>query len=100
MLQMLEEADLVSSATQGNKRLYSITEEGRAFLAEHADELDRINAQIDEASQEVSGVALGEEVRALARAIHLRMRRGELSSAQAEKARAILEKTRREIEGL
>ena len=44
MLQMLEEADLVSSETEGNKRLYSITGEGRAYLADHADELERINA--------------------------------------------------------
>ena len=39
MLQMLEEADLVVSETNGNKRLYSITEQGNAYLAEHADEL-------------------------------------------------------------
>src|SRR6187399_2918600 len=32
MLQMLEEADLVTSQPDGNKRLFSITEQGRAYL--------------------------------------------------------------------
>ena len=36
MLQMLEEADLVASQAEGNKRLFSITEQGRAYLAEQA----------------------------------------------------------------
>ena len=48
MLQMLEEADLVVSQADGNKRLFSITEQGRAYLAEQAGELEKINAQIDE----------------------------------------------------
>ncbi|NGN39438.1 PadR family transcriptional regulator [Mesorhizobium sp. CGMCC 1.15528] len=100
MLQMLEEADLVISETNGNKRLYSITEQGKAYLAEHAAELDKINAQLDEASAEVNGVALGDEVRALAQAIFGRLRGGELSAGQAEKALEILRKARLDLEGL
>src|SRR5690606_15568952 len=38
MLQMLEEADLVVSEANGNKRRFSITEQGRAYLDEHAEE--------------------------------------------------------------
>jgi len=100
MLQMLEEADLVSSATEANKRLFSITEEGRAYLAEHAAELGRINAQIEEASSRMGGVALGEELHALRFAIHTRLRGGSFSTGQAEKAREILRKARQEIEDL
>lgn len=100
MLQMLEEADLVSSAADGNKRLYSITEDGRAYLDRHAAELDRINAQIDEASDAVGGVALGDEVRALRWAVYTRLRSGSLSGKQAEKAREILKQARRDIEDL
>ena len=33
MLQMLEEADLVVSEADGNKRRYAITEQGKAYLA-------------------------------------------------------------------
>ncbi|RFC68305.1 MULTISPECIES: PadR family transcriptional regulator [Mesorhizobium] len=100
MLQMLEEADLVRSDAEGNKRLYSITDEGRAFLAEHAEELARINAQIDEASADVSGVALGEEMRALKWSLFGRMREGSLDTAKAGKALEILRRARKEIDEL
>ena len=100
MLQMLEEADLVASQAEGNKRLFSITEQGRAYLAEQAGELEKINAQIDESSAEVGNVALGDEVRSLIKAVYVRLRGGSLSAAQAEKAREILKKARRDLEDL
>jgi DNA-binding PadR family transcriptional regulator len=100
MLQMMEETDLIVSDASGNKRRYSITEEGRAYLAEHAAELAKINAQIDEASAEVGGASLGEEVKALNFALFNRWRSGTLTGAQAEKAREILKKARRDLEDL
>jgi DNA-binding PadR family transcriptional regulator len=100
MLQMMEEADLIVSDAEGNKRRYSITEEGRAYLAEHAEELAKINAQIDEASAKTSGVSLGDEIRALTFALFSRLRSGSLTAAQAEKAREILKKARRDLEDL
>ena len=100
MLQMLEEADLVASRADGNKRLFSITDQGRAYLAEQAADLDMINAQIDETSTEVGGVALGDEVRALRWAVYSRLRSGSLTAAQAQKAREILKKARRDLEDL
>jgi DNA-binding PadR family transcriptional regulator len=100
MLQMMEEADLVTSTTTGNKRLFSITEQGRAFLAENAAELEKINAQMAQASTETSGVALGDEVRALRWAVYSRLRSGALSAEQAAEAREILKRARREIEDL
>jgi DNA-binding PadR family transcriptional regulator len=100
MLQMMEEADLIVSDAEGNKRRYSITEQGRAYLAEHAEELAKINAQIDEASAETSGVSLADEVRALTFALFSRLRSGSLTAKQAEKAREILKKARRDLEDL
>jgi len=100
MLQMMEEADLIVSDAVGNKRRYSITEQGKAYLAEHAEELARINAQIDEVSAETSGVSLGDEMRALTFALFSRLRSGSLSGAQAEKAGEILKKARRDLEDL
>jgi DNA-binding PadR family transcriptional regulator len=97
MLQMLEEADLVASEANGNKRLYSITEQGRAFLAEHAAELEQINAQIDDASSDASDAALGDEARALIRQLYGRMRDGSLSGEQARQAAEILRKARRDL---
>jgi DNA-binding PadR family transcriptional regulator len=100
MLQMLEEADLVSSTTTGNKRLYTITGEGRAYLEENKAELDKINAQLDEASEEISGVALGAEMRALRWTVFSGLRSGSLTAEQAEKAREILRKARRDLDDL
>lgn len=100
MLQMLEEADLVVSEANGNKRRYAITEQGQAYLAEHAAELARINAQIDEASEDAGAVSLGDEVRGVAKAVFVRVRRGTLDAAQARTVRDILKKARREIEDL
>lgn len=100
MLQMLEEADLVSSAAEGNKRLFSITGQGRAYLDENGAELERINAQIGHAAGRMGGVALGDEFRALAFTVKSRLRRGGWNPQQAEKARDILRKARRELEDL
>ena len=100
MLQMLEEADLVASEANGNKRRYSITEQGQAYLAEQAEELAKINAQIAESSAETSSASLGDEIKALTFALFSRLRSGALSGAQAEKARDILKKARRELEDL
>lgn len=100
MLQMLEEADLVVSQADGNKRLFTITDAGRAYLAENAAELDRINAQIAQVAGRMGGVALGEELRSLRWMIHQRLRGGGWSPEQAEKARDILRKARAELDGL
>jgi DNA-binding PadR family transcriptional regulator len=100
MLQMLEETDLVVSAADGNKRLYSITEQGKAYLQENAEELSRINAQIDEVSAEDGEISLGEEVREVVKAVFMRLRRGQFTPEQARKVRDLLRKMRRDIEDL
>lgn len=100
MLQMLEEADLVSSQTSGNKRLYSITPEGQAYLDENKADLDRINAQLDEASGHIKGAVVGEELRGLRDLLMRRLRGGEMDPETAGKAVDILKKARADIEGL
>ncbi len=97
MLQMLEEADLVVSEAQGNKKLYSITDQGRAFLAENQGELDRLNEQLAEASERVSGAAIGDEARDLMRDLFGRVRDGSMSPEQAKKAVEILRRARDEL---
>ncbi|MBS3649578.1 PadR family transcriptional regulator [Pseudaminobacter sp. 19-2017] len=99
MLQMMEEADLVVSQADGNKRLYSITDQGRTYLKENAEDLARINAQIDEVAQG-EDISLGEEVREVAKSVYMRLRRGQFTREQARKARDILKRARRDIEDL
>lgn len=100
MLQMLEEADLVSSRMEGAKKLFSISQDGQAYLEENRADLDRINAQIDEASEEIQGVSLGAEFRALRKTLFRQVRSGGLSAAQAQQALEILKKARGDIEAL
>ncbi|MCT7375259.1 PadR family transcriptional regulator [Chelativorans salis] len=100
MLQMLEEADLVSSETEGNKRLFTITKQGRAFLDQHKDELERINAQLDEVSADMQGIALGEAFTSLRHTLFQKVRSGEMSTEQAKKALEILKKARDELNDL
>ncbi len=100
MLQMLEEADLVTSTTTGNKRLYSITATGETWLAENRAELDKINAQLDEASSDVGQAAIAEEVQALRFSIFRRLRQGTLTKEQAAKARDALRIAREAIDAL
>ena len=100
MLQMLEEADLVSSETSGNKRLFSITEAGRAYLRENEADLQRINEQMEEASGRAGMASLGRELKELTRSLFGRLREGSLGAEQAEKARAILAKARQDLDAL
>lgn len=100
MLQMLEEADLVASQQSGNKRLYAITDEGRAYLEANAGEREAIVAQIAQVSERMGGVAIGDELRSLRQLVHTRMRTGGWSADQVERARAILRKARAELDGL
>lgn len=100
MLQMLEEADLVVSETEGNKRLFSITDAGRAYLEDNATELERINAQISHVVGKMGGAAVGDELRALRWMIHSKLRGGEWSAEQVNRARDILKQALGDIEAL
>ena len=100
MLQMLEEADLVTSVAEGNKRLYTITEVGRTYLGENAVDLGRIQAQLDEASGDIRHSALGEEVMALRMTVFRRLRHGSLTPDQADEARKILRAARDALDRL
>ena len=100
MLQMLEEADLVTSEKDGNKRLFSISEDGKAYLAENAAELDRINGQMSEFAGRAGSAAVIEEMRAIRFLVKSRLRGEDWDSTQVEAVRAILAKAREEIDGL
>ena len=51
ILQTLAEAGLVTSEMHGRQRLFAVSDEGRAYLAEQRAELAAINAQLAEASR-------------------------------------------------
>ena len=100
MLQMLEEADLVSSVTTGNKRLYAITDAGRAYLDGNRTELNTINAQLDQASGDIRESAIGEEIRSLRHVLFAKVRGGSLTAEQADRLKTLLQRVRADIEAL
>ena len=99
-LALLEDLGFVASATtEGTKRQYTVTATGTAHLAENQSTIDAIFARIDEAG---SGPETGPRVlRAMANlrfALRLRLGRGAVDVAAADKIAAILDTAAGEIE--
>jgi DNA-binding PadR family transcriptional regulator len=100
-LTYLEETGLVTSEAQATKKLYSITEEGRAALEENAGALQTIRARIEETRGRLGGVFAPEMMRAmenLRTAIQVRMNKGEISSESLSAITAALDRAAGEIE--
>lgn len=100
MLRMLAEAGLIQSTSWGSKRQFEVTAEGRAYLAEHAAELEKINEQIANSAEPMGEFAVGDAVKAFVQALFAKMRQGGLNAEQAEKLKTILQKAGEEIERL
>ena len=95
-LQQLEDEALIRAETAGDdrRRMYTLTEEGRAYVEEHADELraswDAVTGSVDAAD-----VQLWETVRQVAVAVTQVAQAG--SAAQVAQAAKILTDTRRAL---
>ena len=95
-LQQLEDEALIRAETAGDdrRRMYTLTEEGRAYVEEHADELraswDAVTGSVDAAD-----VQLWETVRQVAVAVTQVAQAG--SAAQVQQAAKILADTRRAL---
>jgi len=100
ILRMLEEAGLVSSQSHGPKRLFTITERGRAYLEEQSEELRNIRAQVEAAAAPIGEAGVGEAIQALRAMLFEKMRQGGFDEAQAKQLREILLETRERIEKL
>ena len=93
-LTLLEELDHVrAAATDGARKLFEITDQGRAFLEENRATLDGVMARMGLAARAMSGRAWPESVH---QAMHtlkhaLLLRPNEWSEAEAERVRQIIE---------
>jgi len=101
-LTMLEEQDYISAeATEGSKRLYAITEAGKAFLQENAAQVEGILARINLAAAAFSRHMAPDEVheawKTLRQAIN--MKRTPWTKEETERVVAILDKAARDIFG-
>jgi DNA-binding PadR family transcriptional regulator len=93
-LQQLEDEGLISPEGEGRRRMYSLTEEGRAYAEAHADELrgswDAAAGMADDAVLE-----LGDMIRQVMMAVMEVRRAG--SASQLAEARRVLVETRRSM---
>jgi DNA-binding PadR family transcriptional regulator len=101
-LTLLEEQDyLLAEAQSGTKKLYQITDAGRAHLDENRVALGGIQSRMDLAAQAFSAhstpEAVREAVRTLKQALH--MRPGPWTAEEAERVRKLIEATARQIVG-
>jgi DNA-binding PadR family transcriptional regulator len=104
-LQQLEDEGMVTSDTAAGKRTYSLTEIGKAELQREADSITKIWQRAQQAGD--WGPWMGPEgfevARPAAEVMKTALRaatRGSHDSAKISKIREILERTKREIEGL
>ena len=93
--EVLEEA---WTPQRGPRRLFTVTEAGRAYLRDQRAELEKINAQVEAAAAPIGESGVGEAIRALRAALFDKMRQGGLSEDRARKLTGLLMKARDEIE--
>ncbi len=89
------------SETEGGRKLYTITEEGRAHLAENQAMVDAIFARLDRESASASGSRSPQVLRAVENmkmALRLRLSRGPLTDAEAQAIADALDAATRAIE--
>jgi len=101
-LTMLEELGYATVETsEGGKKKYTITEEGRAFLEANKPQVDSIFGRMSEAGR-TYGHGMSEDVaRAIGKlrgAIMTRLKRGNLDAEQAKKLAALIDRAADEIE--
>ena len=100
ILAQLAEAGFVVAQTQGTRKLFTLTDAGRAYLESQRPEFDAIKAQLDETAAPIGQSSLGEALSSFRGAWFAKIRNGALSGPQAERLSEILARAQREIESL
>jgi DNA-binding PadR family transcriptional regulator len=100
-LTMLEDLGYTAVSAEGNKKLYTITPEGQAFLDENKAQVEAVFARLNEAGRVFGGGRAPEIRRAihnLRTALAMRIQKGGLSQEQVQAIAAVLDRTAGEIE--
>jgi DNA-binding PadR family transcriptional regulator len=100
-LTMLEDLGYTAVAAEGNKKLYTITSEGQAFLAENQAQVDAVFGRLKEAGRTFGGGRAPEIKRAvhnLRLALATRLGRGALTQEQILAVTAVLDRAAADIE--
>ena len=100
-LTFLEETGLIDSEAEGKKKLYNITDDGKAALAENAESIAALRGRIDQIKARFGGAPAPELSRAMGNlrsAIQIRMSKGELSPEALATITAAIDRAAGEIE--
>ena len=100
-LAMLEDQGYVTVAAEGGKKLYAITDDGKAFLDANRQMLDALSARMSETAHKERAGAAPQVVRAMENlklALRLRMSAGEMSEAQIDAIAAAIDAAARAVE--
>jgi DNA-binding PadR family transcriptional regulator len=100
-LQLLEDMGCVSSAEQDGKKTYAITEQGKGFLTERKENIDKIKEHMNEFWTPGTRGEVGEiidELRGLGRSLHGRIHR--LDRQKLVGIKEVVAKARHDIEAI
>jgi DNA-binding PadR family transcriptional regulator len=100
-LTLLEEEGLAASSTEGNKKLYTATEQGKEFLKTNAATVKAIFGRMEQARKVFGRGRAPQIARALMNlkfALKMRVRRGDLSAEQLSKIAEALDAAARAID--
>ena len=101
-LTMLEEQGYVTvEAAEGSKKLYAVTDEGRAYLETNQGAVQALLQRMEQASREADSGPAPQIIRAMENlklALNLRLGADDLSDEQVQTVAAILDKAAAEIE--
>jgi DNA-binding PadR family transcriptional regulator len=100
-LQMLEDQGCVISDQQEGKRVYRITDEGRALLAKHGDRVSEFTDRFSDFTDRFSTGGMGDLTRSFVRLAQVSFERATRKAADPEalgKLQEILERATREVE--
>ena len=102
-LQLLEEMELVECTRDGSRKVFSLTDAGRAELDEHREELEQSWARLGGDfgwTEAFDFHALGMRVRRTMRAIRIGVRRGRIGQPEIKRIKAIFDAALDEIEAI
>ncbi|MBP3959516.1 PadR family transcriptional regulator [Gemmata sp. G18] len=100
-LTLLEETGLIASEAQGPKKLYRLTDEGKAEVESHAADIQAAKARLAEANTRFGGAPAPELMRAMSNlraALQVRLGKGPLTTEALNAITAALDRAAGEIE--
>jgi DNA-binding PadR family transcriptional regulator len=102
VLQMLQDQDYVTSVEQDGKRVYRITDAGRAFLEENQDRADDVMDRVSDFASRFSGGGMGDVTRSFVKLAQASFEEAMKESGDADamrRIREILERAAKDMRG-